>query len=506
MDKAQRMEQFGEWEKNGEFEKIANAIEQLPAQEQDFDVLILLARAYNELKCYKQAKELLDNMEESRRSDPRWNLHYGYALFSMNHYKEAKESFEKVLEINPNDEGVGEMLRACDECMNKEYWKQSFGDGKHLDKEETLRYILNYSLHGCFEAEDMVEEDHIEIPSWNMSIYPEIYELKEQSVILSFSVTCPDWDREIVEHCAAPGKTPAEAMGMACGNFLFGVMSGITACKKGTKPIAVTSTFAGDEHRWNVHRSNILALGNGPKLKDFDYYWNELKEELPKRIGNQKICYVKVYVAKHQDQVSAECRINDVPVDSLTNIVRKMAEKWGKVEFASHKQFFFFVQEKETTKSYPFSQEQLEEFTQGAMRLFHQVRTQEEYQKLPYRIERMTGDVSLATELFLFLPEICAQQGFSKMVYPEILIFLYGEEEKRVYQTQLASYHTIRQAALWCLRNHIFGEETDTVFHELVSVSSVFRTLQRSKDQGKMLPEGTVITPAFRVDEHYKLR
>lgn len=144
--------------------------------------------------------------------------------------------------------------------------------------------------------------------------------------------------------------------------------------------------------------------------------------------------------------------MNDVPVDSLTQIIKKMAEKWGEVDFASHKQFFFFVQEKETTQFYPFN------------------------------------------------------QGFNKMIYPETIIFFYGEEKKEVYQTQLASYHTIRQALLWCLRNRIFGDETDTIFHELVSVSSVFRTIQRAKDAGKMIAEGMEITPAFRVDEHYKLR
>lgn len=506
MDKAQLLEQIIQWRETEEFDKIAEAILAVPQAERDYELTRYLAQAYNSLKNYKEAGNVLKTIEEQGQQDPAWHLCQGISRFGMNMFQQAKESFEKVHQMAPKMEIAAKMVKRCDDCMEKEYWSKEFGEGRALDPDKTLEYILNYNLHGSFAVEDIIEDDHIVIPAWDVTIYPEIADLKEQSVVLTFTVTSPKWDREVVEHCASMGSTPKHAIGMACGSFLFAVMNGIAAMETEQRPVALESQLAGKTHTWKAYRSNILAMGHTPKMNDFDCYWNELKEDLAKHLGNQKLCYVKVYAAKNKEKVTGECRINDVRVESLSKKVVEMASKWETNDFGSQKQFFFLKQDEATTLLYPFDQEQLEERTQAAIRLFHSVKTKEEYKQLPHRLDKMAGDMSLGTELFLFLPEMCAENGFNRFAYPETITFRYPDHEETVYRTQLASYYTIKQALFWCLQNRIFGEETDLIYQELVSASAVFSMIQQAKEQGKSLSDGSPIGFAFQVDEGYKIR
>ena len=69
------------------------------------------------------------------------------------------------------------------------------------------------------------------------------------------------------------------------------------------------------------------------------------KEEIAKRLGNQRLCYVKIYGAKSPGQVTAECRIGNVKSEELSGRMAKLVEQWDVKQFASLKQFFFIRQE-----------------------------------------------------------------------------------------------------------------------------------------------------------------
>ena len=510
MNKEELLVQLNQWKQEKEFEKIVQAIRDVPAQEWDLHLVCLLALAYNELGSFRQSRQVLEDHEKEYGDNALWKFHYGYALFNLNMFEKAGELFKELKEMTPEDDSVKQLLQACEDCQKKEYWKKEYGDGRELNEEKTLQYILNYCLHGSFETEDILEDDHIVLPEWHISIYPEIAQLKKEMVIITFNLESDEWGRDLVEHYPAAGKTVQQAVSMACSGFLLSMMSGIAAMKLKRKPLELTTSFAGNEHKWQVYLSNVLALGQPPRPETPDFYWNMLKDDIAKRIGNQRMCNVKIHVARSHSKISAECRINDIPVPELGEKLALYAKDWKENQSGSHKQYFFLKQELSTLQFYPFETEQIEEFTQAAMRMFHQVKTQEDWKRLPYQIEKMTGDISLATELYLFLPQMCAENGFNKMKFPDTIEFFFGDKptdrHEVVYTSQLASYDTIRQCLFWNLRNQIFGNETDRLYQELVSVSAPFRTLQQAKEQGKPYPDGTLFRTGFRVDDTYKIR
>ena len=110
-------------------------------------------------------------------------------------------------------------------------------NNKDLDKkttfnsvEEATAYLL-HSLHGCFETKDIIDDDRVILPEWGITIIPFITELKEQIVNTGYYILCTEWDSMIYECSVAVGEDMRQALGMAQGSFIFGIMSAIRNMK-----------------------------------------------------------------------------------------------------------------------------------------------------------------------------------------------------------------------------------------------------------------------------------
>ena len=345
MNKQELLNQIKEWGKAQQHQKIADAIEALPESERDYLFTCILAREYNMLHRYEEAKELLDTVRKEGKNDPNWFFHYGYTFYSMKRYAEAKGAFQQVLKMVPKHPNVMILLNNCNMHLEKQALAKAFGDGSHLDEEKTIDFILKYYLHDCFEVNDRVEDDHIVIPSWNISIYPEITDLQADAVAVTFNIECPDWDRDIVEVSAAKGPNPAAALTIACNTFMMSLIHTLTLAAKKVNAVRMETEFAGKKHGWNVYRGNLLAGGEAQKVQNFNLYWDALKDQLAKRIGNQKMAYVKIFAMKNGDQIKGECRINDVRIESLSHIVAELVKTWDCGGYGIHRQFFIFQQD-----------------------------------------------------------------------------------------------------------------------------------------------------------------
>lgn len=507
MKKEELLAQIDQWRKNMEHQKIIDAITALPETERDYVLTCTLAREYNVVNRFAEAKELLESVKKEGKGDPNWYFHYAYTLFSLNRFAEAKQAMQQVLKMVPGNKNAMLLLKSIDVRLDKEEAQKKFGNGLPVDEEKALDYVLNVHLHNNFEVVDKLEEDHIVIPSWNIRIYPEITDIKEDSVIVTFNVENPDWDRDIVEVSAAKGQTPAAALNVACSSFMLSLMNTISLLAKNQNPVRLESEFVGQKHQWSVYRGNILAGGDAQNVENFNVYWDALKDHLAKRIGNQKICYVKVYAMKNGDQVKGECRINDVRIESLSRIVAEIARKWGFSGYGIQRQFFIFKQDAETTQPYPFDQETLEDDTREAVRLFHGVKSKEDHEALPGKLlELANGDATLAKELLLYLPMVSAENAFRKLAYPETLTFEYKDRKVTVYRSQLASFHTIAKALFWALQYKVFGEETERMYQELVAASPLYHFVQNSAKQGNPIKDGMGVALTISVDDDFQIR
>ena len=107
------------WNGNGEYKKIVDALETIPAEERTPEMDSELARAYNNLaapsdrELFKKAIALLQPHEEYFAGDHCWNFRMGYAYYYLDQEGRALRYFEKALEARPGDEDTEELIESC---------------------------------------------------------------------------------------------------------------------------------------------------------------------------------------------------------------------------------------------------------------------------------------------------------------------------------------------------------------------------------------------------------
>lgn len=372
--------------------------------------------------------------------------------------------------------------------------------------DEAAKYLL-HQLHGCFETEDIIDGDRLILPEWNISVIPGVSEIRENFVNTYYYILFSDSDKELFECSVAIGADMHQAMGMAQGGFIFGIGNAIGAMMRDENAREFETEFAGNPHKWKAYLGNIVGMGKVPQETEADVYWKALWEGIAKRIGNQKLCYVKIYGANIGDgSYTGECRINDIKIDELSEVVEAMVREWGTTEFGSHKQFFMIRQEEETTLAYPFSYNELLDKTEIAMKLFEDCETQEEYEVFEQKLEQIVGDKNLAWELYAFIPEICAQNAFDKINYPETIMLYNGGDSVEYYKTQLASYYAITDGVFRTFNKGVL-KDTDKVYREYISVSSVWSVICSAKESGHDIEEENgQLCMMFNPEDDYTVR
>ncbi len=507
MNRQELLKNIEQWRKGMEHQKIIDAITALPEGERDYVLTCILAREYNVVNRFAEAKALMESVRKEGQKDPNWFFHYGYTLFSLHRFAEAKGAFQQVLKMVPKHPNVLMLLNSCEANLEKETLAKAYGDGLDLDEDKTLEHILKCHLHNNFEVKDVVEEDHIFLPSWNIRIYPEITELEKDSVIINFNVECPDWDRDLVEVSAAKGKNPAAALTIACGSFMMSAMNTVALMMKKQNAVKMETEFAGSKHKWNVYRGNLLAGGEAQSINSFNLYWDALKDELAKRLGNQKMAYVKIYVSKNEDVIRGEVRINDIRLESLSRIIMNMAREWPFSGYGVHRQFFLFQQEEETLQPFPYDQETLEDFTRETVRLYNEVRSMEAAKALPGKLlELCGGDTVMAKELQLYVPIAASELFYKNLAYPETLTYDIAGRQEVVFRTQMATFHTIQKHLYWALQHQVFGKDTQKIYHHLVSASPLFQFINKQEKEGHPVPDGMGMNLTISVEEGFQLR
>ena len=374
--------------------------------------------------------------------------------------------------------------------------------------DNALRHVLG-SLHDCLQTPDRVEGDHVFCPDWQMTITPEISQVDERGAVVNFYISAPQWGKDLFECSAGMGSDTKQALGMACGSFLFSFMDGIVQMESGQGGESLETEFAGKAHRWKVYLSNIVGMGNSPQVDNSRIYWEALKEEVVKRLGNQKLCFVKVYASKSGENITAECRVDDIKSEVLSNIVADMVKDWDACYFASHKAFFFIRQEEETVQPYPYlgqaGWEALREKVRTAALMFHASKEQEQYESLPDRLKQTLGDATLAAECYLFLPEICAENAFDQITYAETVeIVPHG----KVYKCQLADYWPLHRALFSLFEEGAFGDATNDIYREYIGASAIYGVICQLKEKGgeNAMEGGTLSALLFKVESDFEIR
>ncbi len=142
------LKQCQKWHEKGQYQKIIDALEAIPAGERTPEMDSELARAYNNLadpykpggkEMLKKAIALLKPHEEYFAEDHCWNFRMGYSYYFLDQEGRALPYFRKALEKLPGDEDTQKLIDDCEhrislpqfsECFRErtENWWETFAE------------------------------------------------------------------------------------------------------------------------------------------------------------------------------------------------------------------------------------------------------------------------------------------------------------------------------------------------------------------------------------------
>ncbi|MCT4595462.1 MAG: Imm51 family immunity protein [Anaeromicrobium sp.] len=108
-EKDKLMERISKWHEEEQYQRIVDTIvklaylDLLPEDYSD-EFMEELAVAYNNMKQYEKAIQVLENTSPTRQDTPKWHYRLGYALYRLGKYDRAKKSFKRSLSLNPTEE------------------------------------------------------------------------------------------------------------------------------------------------------------------------------------------------------------------------------------------------------------------------------------------------------------------------------------------------------------------------------------------------------------------
>ena len=379
----------------------------------------------------------------------------------------------------------------------------------HHKPKEPIQRILD-SIKDCLTVGCEKQDNCIVIPEWHMTIVPEIEQLDDRIAVINFHLFCPEWDEPLFECCAACSKDQDTAIGMAMGSFLFCFMQGVAVMQQGDDPETFESSFVGRSHRWELFKSNNVGMGENVGETPF---WDMLKEHIVKRLGNQRMCYVKVFaskaVGKNDEQITGEVRINDIPSPELSKMVERAASEWNVEQFSSQKQFFFIKQDTVTLDRYSGANDRaaLADKVKLALELFSSCETEEQYNDMYRVLPQKLNDTTLAEELLSFLPEIAAENAFSQMEFSEqIKISVGGAEPVELYKSQLSDYYPIQRIMFALFSSGVLGDQTDNIYRKLIGNSSIYNCVRQLEEKGSSLENCKLTSLLFNTSKDFEIR
>ncbi len=113
------LKQCQKWNENKEYQKLIDALENIPAEERAPEIDSELAKAYiaiadiGKREPYERALELLKPHEEELGEDHCWNYRIASAYYYLDEEGPALRYFEQALEARPGDQDTQEYIEDC---------------------------------------------------------------------------------------------------------------------------------------------------------------------------------------------------------------------------------------------------------------------------------------------------------------------------------------------------------------------------------------------------------
>ncbi len=367
-------------------------------------------------------------------------------------------------------------------------------------------------MRGRSGIPDKVENGKLYLPDWDIEITPRLQKADPKSAYIVFEADSPDWDISLTEGSADMGENTETAIDNAVMSYMNTFVDGLGKMKKRREFGTVITRYNNAEHRFRVWNTMLVGKGMGGQSAPKDsgnVYWEILKTDIARRLGNQKICVIKIYASKNGDNVICECRINNEISREMTEKVSAYAKTWKTDGFSSEKQYIFIEQQEKTFVPHKYPKaEKNEEFrdkVDRCIQLIDKAETKKDYDKLYDRMCEAAGDRTLAAECQLMLPEIMARHAYANAIdFPEYIDLTLGKKgTDRIYCCQLYEFYPLKNVALDILSHSVDGEKT---FRKLVALSSANRAIGNGIENGAKLENIRMTACNIIAGEDFELR
>lgn len=102
--------QLAQWHEDGEHQKIADTIMEIPPAERGYAIISSLGRAYNNLGRYEEGLEQFQQVAAEGEKDPLWHFRTGYSYYYLDRHEEAVQAFSTAIALDPADEQSAMLL------------------------------------------------------------------------------------------------------------------------------------------------------------------------------------------------------------------------------------------------------------------------------------------------------------------------------------------------------------------------------------------------------------
>lgn len=360
-----------------------------------------------------------------------------------------------------------------------------------IEDDECQEFIYALLQNGIAEKTE-ITEDSIKVMELEAEIKVRVSEIRHGEdkcfVHVYYSIENPMFDEPVLEGLAGMGRTLKGAVALSVYNFVTTAFCGFRKCVTGKYMTNFDSRFQGKEHKWHVSDSCPSLLNDGtddPESEDLKKYWEVwevLKRELPKYLGTKKVYWLNVYCAKREDGVTiGEVRLNNRPCRELCNMFSEAAQNFPEDgSLKSLKRFYYITQDDSTYEAYPYTSQQIEEYTLKTLEILEDCVKTEHFNEYHKRVREAVGDRSLAVELLAFIPEICARGAYNEIGYAEYVGVRRpdSKEMELINMSQITSYYWIEKSLANALATKRLSQD---LYMTCISLSSTFKAVGKMK-------------------------
>ncbi len=362
------------------------------------------------------------------------------------------------------------------------------GSGRDFKEEKVLGALCKVI------PESRVTHEGVYIEALNLTIDTRMPHVNGAVVQLVFVLKHEMFQEEIVESVVGAGATFDEAIQEGVKNFVESALDGMIKALKNEDGVEVAANLLDQTHKFKLYKNNIARQGYKVSGESVDF-WQVLGEDILRCIGNKKIYFVKVYVAKTANAVNCECRVNGMVYPNLTKKLDEVANGWEiQQALYSEKQFFVLIQDEETYRPYPLTQKEVDSYTLNALLLYRECDSEAAYKGLFDKILAICPNKSLATELYTFIPEIFTEIIFSDVHYSDEILLIKGEERHQIFRHQLSSYDWIYNVVERTIRAGYFEKsQVDPIIRCSASLNSINDALSKGTQMANLSMLGIAV-------------